>query len=441
MKDRSLLLPALIIAAQYLFFTLFFPPILEPDSAGYIELGRSLAAGLGFDSIVRLPGYPAFLAACYALFGGSQVPVIALQHALGLAVFISALALLPGRRSRYIFTALFFFDFLYASYQHALLAETLLSFLVCMSALAFRAWRRSGSPWYLLACGALLAAGTFTKPVLKLFPAFALLLVLAERRPPLKKAAGAAALLLVPLLAAGLWSWRNHARHGSFALLPFESMHYVGKIVMHPEFPEGSVSREIFQRRVGEAPGGLKQKIKSGVIFRVIDDLRAEKGLSDGEINAEFKQVYKLSVLRHPFLTAKETLTEVFYFFFSAHNLFAKHALEGRLPYSVSEALAKRDFAGLAFKVAVSMHPFYWAVFLLTAWFAFSRRRELMMHGDGFAAYGLLFLFYLASVTSLANEGLANYRCPAHPFMLFCSALALAAWFPGRAPDAGKGRE
>lgn len=431
MKRKDLLLPALIIAAQHALFLALFPPILEPDSGGYVALGRALAGGLGFDSLHRLPGYPAFLGACYRLFGGGQLPVIIVQHLLGLAVFAGTLSLLPAGRARYWFTGLFFFDLLYASYQHAILAESLLSFCAVMSALEFRSYFKGGPAAHLLACGALLAAGTFVKPVLKLFPfAAALLVLLTGSRPPRLRAAGAAALLAAPLLAFGLWSWRNQARYGTFALLPFESLHYVGKVVMHPEFPEGSISKDIFLKRAAEAPGGMKQKIKSGVVFRVIDDLKAA-GYTDEQVNAEFKQVYKLGVLRHPFLTARETLGEYFLFFFSAHNLFAKHSLQGKLPYSASEAIAKRDLPGLFLKVAVSLHPLYWAVFLLTAWFAVSRRRGLMLYGDGFAAYGLLFVLYLSSVTSLANEGLANYRCPAQPFLLFCSALMLAAWFPG----------
>ena len=38
---------------------------------------------------------------------------------------------------------------------------------------------------------------------------------------------------------------------------------------------------------------------------------------------------------------------------------------------------------------------------------------------------------YIALVSSMANEGLARYRCAIQPLMLFIAALALARLFPG----------
>lgn len=439
MKNSKLLFLVLLIAAQHLFFLLYFAPILEPDSGGYTALGRALAAGLGYDSTQRLPGYPAFLAVFYYLFGGSDLPAVIFQHLLGFAVYLAGLRLLPDSRQKIVFSVLFFCDLLYASYQHALLAEALFSFLLFMSALEFRNYGRTARPAHLLACGALVTAGIFVKPVLKLFPLVALGLLLAESRPRFLKAA--AVFLAVPLLGLGLWSWRNYVQRGAFALLPFESLHYAGRVMSHIEFPEPSLAKEVFLRNMGPDPVPMKPIERRGkIINATIAELRA-RGLSEAQINGEFKQIYKLSILRHPFVFARETATEGFYFFFSAHNLYAKHGLQGKLPFSVSEAFRKGDYAGVFMKLAVSLHPFYWLLFLLTALFAATRWREVLSGGASFEAYGLALIAYIGGVTCIANEGLANYRYPLQPFMLYFSALALAAWprakNPGGEPRPG----
>ena len=177
---------------------------------------------------------------------------------------------------------------------------------------------------------------------------------------------------------------------------------------------------------------------KAEITFAVIADLKKEKGLSDTEINTEFQKIYVLSILRHPFIYAKETGHELFNFFFSAHNLYAKYSLQGQLPYSVTEAFEKGDVAGIALKIAVSMHPFYWMLFLLTAFYTATRWREILTGDNGFTTYGLALIVYISGVTSMANEGLANYRCPVQPFMLFCSSLVIAAWLRNKGAAAAE---
>jgi len=427
MKNRTLFLLALLIAAQHIFFLAYFPPILQPDSGGYIAPAQTLASSLSFESTTRLPGYPAFLAVFYRIFGDTNLPVIIFQHLLGLGVYLAVLSMFTNRRSKIVFSVLFFCDLLYASYQHAIVSETLFSFLLCMSAIEFHYYKKTGRLPHLLICGALVAAGIFTKPVLKFFPVIILAFLFAERKPLMKKAASAAVFLLVPVLAINLWSWHNYKHHGKFALLTFETLHYTCRLLNHIEFPKNSVTKESFMRNMDK--GWIPMSRKAAITFAIVDDLKKEKGLTEAEINTEFKKIYILSILRHPFIYAKETGREVFYFFFSAHNLYAKYLFKDRLPYSADEAIAKRDFSGLAFKIAASMHPFYWLLFLLTVFFTVTRWRELLAGSDGFATYGLALIVYIGGVTSMANAGLANYRCPVQPFMLFCASLVIAAWF------------
>ena len=434
MKDRALLWASALIIAQHLFFIAVFSPVFEPDSVYYAELGRTLASTLSFDSTVRLPGYPAILALSYRFFGPGDLPVVIFQHLLGLTSFFVLLQLVPGRRPKLLFSAFVFCDLLYTSYQHAILPEAVFAFLLCMSGIEFHKYVKTRSWPRLLACGAYIAAGIFMKPVLKFFPALVLLLLALENRTLRQKLTAACLLLAIPLLAMGGWSLHNYRQKGVFALLPFESVHYVGRFVTHIEFPEGSLAREPFLRRIAAFPPGTPIEVRRRLARDVIAEMKAG-GMKDADINKEFAGVTKLSVLRHPFIYAKETLTEMFYFFFSAHNLYAKHSLKDFLPVSVREAIRAGDWGKVFLKVALSLHPLYWLLFLLSIYFTALNWRQAVSGSAPLLSYAYAAIFYIASISCLVNEGLARYRLPLQPFMIFMAALALDRLLPGRTEE------
>jgi len=432
MKDRTLLWVSALIVAQHLLFLAVFAPIVEPDSVSYIALGRQLAATFSFDSTVRLPGYPALLALFYRLFGQSQFPVIVFQHLLGIAVYLALLPLLPGKRAKVIFAGFTFCDLLYTSYQHAILPEAAFASLLCLAALEFHNYVKSRGKLHLLACGACIAAGLFMKPVLKLFPLFVAALLVLERRTVREKFSAACLFLALPLLTMGAWSLHNYYTKGAFALLPFESVHYVGRFVTHIEFPEGSLAREPFLKRMAADAPGTPIEVRRRLARDVIAEMKAS-GMTDAEINKQFAGVAKLSVLRHPFIFAKETFTEMFYFFFSAHNLYAKHSLGNYLPVSAREAIRDRQWGKLFLKVALSLHPLYWLFFLLSAWFIALNWRRVLSGEIPFLSFGWAAIFYITAISSMMNEGLARYRMPLQPFMIFMAALAVSDFLEKRA--------
>ncbi|MBI4801359.1 MAG: glycosyltransferase family 39 protein [Elusimicrobia bacterium] len=428
-RDKTLLWLAAIIIAQHLLFLAFFPPILEPDSVSYISLGRQLADTFSFESGRRLPGYPALLALCYGLFGQSQMPVVIFQHLLGLAIYFMFLPLVPGRRAKIFFSSFVFCDILFTSYQHALLPETVFAFLLCAAGFEFRNYATTGKGLHLLLCGTLLAAGTFMKPVLKLFPFLILLLLLAGRRTTRQKLAASALFLCVPLLSVWAWSYNNYRHKGVFALLPFESVHYVGRFVTHLEFPEGSFARRAFLDKIAAFPPSMPIEAQRRLAASVIAELKQEKNLNDGEINAEFVRIAKLSMLRHPFIYAKETLIEAFYFFFSAHNLYAKYALKDRLLFSVKDGLRNRQYLSVLLKVGVSLHPLYWLMFLLAVYFTVCNWRAIISGSNPLLNYAYAAIFYITALSCLVNEGLSRYRMPLQPFMILMATLALERLF------------
>lgn len=423
MRNKPLLAAFLLLAAQKLFFLLSFPPLLEPDSGSYIAAAVNALAGGGFGSGTRPPGYPAFLAAFYSLFGPGNLPVIIFQHALGLALWAVFAGMLKTLRERLIFSALYFLDLLYCSYQHVILADFLFSFAACLSAWAVWMYLRARSAAWLLACGAFVALGILVKPALKLFPLFILPLFLLERRPAGARLRAAALFLALPLLAMNLWSLRNYRAGGPYALVPQESYHYIGRVVNHLAFPENSASERFFLARLGGKQ--VPRDGKAAVSYDVAAGMKAA-GIKEDAIYAEFAQVFRLSVLRHPLSYLKESSLELFYFFFSAHNLYAKNALGDRLPVSAEQGLRSGNPGGVLLKVALSMHPFYWGLFALLVWYAAANAGSLAASRDLFLLYAYGLITYIALVSSLANEGLARYRAAVQPLMLLIAAMALS---------------
>lgn len=429
MKNKPLLTALLLLAAQRALLLVLFPPFTEGDSGSYIAMATGLLSSGSFPGEFRLPGYPAFLSFFYLVFGTHNLPVIIFQYLLGLAVWGLFMKVLETGRQRLVFSALYFCDLLYLGYQHAVLSDFLFSFLLCLSAWLAWLYRREEKLYLLFLCGLAAGLGILTKPVLKLFPFFILPAFLALRGPLKARLGAAAVFLAAPLLAVSLWSARNYQAYGRFSLLPAESYHYIGRVVNHMEFPEGSAAREYFMKQLGDRP--LPRDRKAAVVHAAAADMKAA-GLDFAALDPEFRQIFSLSIKRHPFVYLKESALELFYFFFSAHNLYAKNALKDYLPVSAEKGLRAGDFGAALLKVAVSLHPFYWAVFGLFVYFLAASAGRLRREPDFFTFYVFGLVAYIALVSSMANEGLARYRCAVQPFLLYFAALALDRLYSAR---------
>ena len=213
-------------------------------------------------------------------------------------------------------------------------------------------------------------------------------------------------------------------------MLPMESYHYIGRVVNHIEFPAGSVSEKYFREQM---PGGSVPRNRRAAVIHGAEAAMRRDGIKTETMDEEFRDIFRLSILRRPFAYLNESLTELFYFFFSAHNLYAKFALKDKLPASAEAGLGSGDLGGFLLKMAVSLHPFYWGVAGLFAWFLALNWRRLAAEGDLFFLYSIGIVAYIALVSSFANEGLARYRGAVQPLMLYFSAVLLARLFPGKA--------
>jgi len=232
-------LAALAGLALRLFFVLRFPATDSGDAPFYIELAWNwLKKGVyGFPVSghltpvdMRVPGYPAFLAAIFAFAGNSQRAVMFAQAVLDLGtcflIALIAARLAPaGARRRVALAGLWLAALcpFTANYTAVVLTETLITFLTALAILVLMEANRremdgaartsSLSPWFL--GGVVAGFGTLVRPETPLLLAAVALVLLARwfRPRDWRKLAQSAALmaagLLLPLLPWAARNWRT----------------------------------------------------------------------------------------------------------------------------------------------------------------------------------------------------------------------------------------
>lgn len=213
--------------------------LVRPDTPGYVQPARALLAGHGFaerpsrpgdPETVRTPGYPLFLATVIGL--GGSVPVgVGLAQALlagGTLLLVFGIGRAVGDVETGLLAAvLYAADLVVFAHDLFVVSEGMFTFLLAGSVLALVRLLQSGSRWWALGAGTLLAAATLTRPILYYFLPVAAVGVLAWswRRERAGAAAIRAGVFLLPaLLLVGGWQTRNARLTGSPAV-----SHIVGK--------------------------------------------------------------------------------------------------------------------------------------------------------------------------------------------------------------------
>jgi hypothetical protein len=203
------------------------------DTRDYHELARSLASGQGYVQVseggrpeyrgftfhaFRMPGYPAFLAIFYSLFGWDPMVGYAANVACELAT--QALLLVLGRRllrpaASVAAQALFA---THVVWTPSLMTESLFTLLFTALVVWVVLGRMAVSVGGATGFGLLLSAAVFVRPiaVASLPPA----LTQAWRARPGRRAVLLVALILAPtVLALGAWTARNYQRLGRVVIL------------------------------------------------------------------------------------------------------------------------------------------------------------------------------------------------------------------------------
>ena len=212
--------------------------VILGDAEGYWELGRRIAAGEEYSiynpprQVLRMPGYPLFLAASMRLFGESHLAARLLMatvgglacggvYLLGRDLFNSQTGLTAS-----LLTAV---SPMLAGFSAILLGETLFAGLLVLSLWAW--WRmqlrvhqnplaavsRASVSWA-IGCGLLMAAASFVRPSwLLVAPGCVLLWLLFEPRRWAVYCHGAVVLTVFGLCFVP-WTLRNHAATGHWVV-------------------------------------------------------------------------------------------------------------------------------------------------------------------------------------------------------------------------------
>ncbi len=167
------------LVAGALLRLLFFHlrPTVAGDALMYGDLAHNIVAHqvYGFSAtvirptLIRLPGYPLFLAACFAVFGvgfyGAVVVVLMVVDLAGCALLGILAERLAGRRAGLAAVWLAALCPFTANYSVVVLAETLSVFCVVVALLALERWDALGSAWgWVVVLGCALSGAVLLRP-------------------------------------------------------------------------------------------------------------------------------------------------------------------------------------------------------------------------------------------------------------------------------------
>jgi 4-amino-4-deoxy-L-arabinose transferase-like glycosyltransferase len=217
------------LVAGALLRLLFFHlrPTVAGDALMYGDLAHNIVAHhvYGFSgaviqpTLIRLPGYPLFLAACFAVFGaGNYSAVVVVQivvDLVGCALLGILAERLAGRRAGLAAVWLAALCPFTANYSVVLLAETLSVFSVVVALLAFERWDARARAWgWVVVLGCALSGAVLLRPDQGILAAaiVSVMLWAGLRRRGLglgRRIAPAAVAVLLMVLPLSLWTARN----------------------------------------------------------------------------------------------------------------------------------------------------------------------------------------------------------------------------------------
>lgn len=331
---RFFLLVSLAALVLRLVFYFRFPHIFG-DSLVYGDIGKNWldhgTFGLTHSSgvrptLIRLPGYPAFLAACFALFGREHYnAVLLVQIVIDVATcfFIADLARRTGsaRAARLAFLLAALCPFT-ANYTVAPLTETLSIFFVAVAldaaAAGFNALEQGHTAWRAWTwCGVAVACGILLRPdggILLIALGIYLLLRLSRRSPERTHLFWAGVLVLAislaPLVPWTIRNWRAFHRFqplvpqsasdpGEFAPDGFDKWvctwvaDYVSTEEVYWQVPDDKLDLGVLPSRAFDSPAERETT-------RAIFDAYAHTLVINPELNAQLTVLANQRIRRDP---------------------------------------------------------------------------------------------------------------------------------------------
>ena len=232
LKERKLsVLLLLALALRLLFFWVYRPwdpsvernLVLNGDAVQYHYLGIAILKTFGFaDNVFRTPGYPAFIAVVYSLFGIKPYIVLLIQIVISVAsiYYVYKIGLLCFNKTVGWFAAVIMaLDPHQITFASWLFADTFFAFLFIISIYTFVKGITEKRIKYIVISAVVLGFNILTKPVIQLFPVCFLLLCLVYQKADLKTRLKYGFIyLLIPFFIALPWLLRNKIKYQHFAI-------------------------------------------------------------------------------------------------------------------------------------------------------------------------------------------------------------------------------
>jgi hypothetical protein len=391
------------------------------DTPTYLAPARELAEHGRFTDpgdpprpeYVRTPGYPAFVAAVYRVFGlGDNTAVLLAQILVSGATVLLAylLATRMWSTSVGLLAALFAaLEPLQNATSATLLTETLSAFMLMAVALvgyqALSDERPRPARWVLL--GFLLAVATLVRPIAYYLPLLVLLLLLvryARRRDAWRDVVMVAAAFLVPLVVlVGGWQYRNHERVDSWRVSGIEAKNLylyraAGVVARHSGLTvteaKDKLRDEFGPRRAGEREGPYYRRMYTAGM-RILRDHPVDaardalRGLGSEVFGVREKFFVYIGVQPVPTALADVALVGLLAFYAACgygvvlvvrarRHLLAHAFVLGIAAYVLAGSAGPEAFGGRGERFRAPIMPIlvvYAAFGACTAWRAFERSR------------------------------------------------------------------
>lgn len=239
MPTRTRIALVLIALAHAAFFITYQRPdwnVAWSDQGGYKQLGAAMARSGEFTryphspvfipEVIRTPGYPAFVAVIYRLFGEQTLPVAIAQALVFAAICLIVFAITKRVAGERAATVAAFMTALFPPlpyYGALVLTEVWTTFVMALAVLAcLRAMQRDRISDFILA-GVLFSATTIVRPAFVLLPfglAIAMPILVPSERSRGRRIGQWAALALAAALTLVPWFTYNYVYLGRVTLSP-----------------------------------------------------------------------------------------------------------------------------------------------------------------------------------------------------------------------------
>jgi 4-amino-4-deoxy-L-arabinose transferase-like glycosyltransferase len=197
--------------------------VLQGDATGYHYLAQCILQHFSFcDNTFRTPGYPAFIAFFYFLFGIKPWVVLAAQiflNVFSVWMLYRLTEIVFNKKIALIAAFLLAIDPHQILFCHFLFADTLFATLFLLSLFYFVKGLFSNKAMHFILCAVFLGLNLLTKPVIQFYPvALVLFLLIWTKFQFIERIKYAATIVIISALFVTPWMYRNYSEFGHFSV-------------------------------------------------------------------------------------------------------------------------------------------------------------------------------------------------------------------------------